>query len=308
MMTITNPVRFSYVDLVKGIAMLLVVMHHCGTPYNQGMDVMTMLDVPLFFLCSGFLAYKPDINYSHEFRKKTIGILFPFILGVLAFSVIKDVNLWSILNSITKHGYWFLYVLYVMFLLYWVTSALRNTYMRFIIVMVFEIFFIASAKFAPDLINNIFCFSAFARFFPCFIVGALIRKYNWLSLNNKWLGLLLMSLSIVGMTGAITNTNLNFLLLIPAYASSALLLFLFIKNFESDIPVWIGKFLKIIGRYSLNIYIIHFYLIFKAPECLPNNFVCIFTYALIISAIISLLSILIGKILTYTTPLRNVLR
>lgn len=64
--------RETYLDVIKGIAMLLVVMQHVGGRLNEGMIFLCKVDVPLFFLVSGYLAYKPCIDYKKDFVKKLI--------------------------------------------------------------------------------------------------------------------------------------------------------------------------------------------------------------------------------------------
>jgi len=85
-----------------------------------------MLDVPLFFMCSGFLAYKSTIDYRLELRKKTISILIPFILAVAAAALIRGINIVSIFTDITKSGYYFLQTLYEIFLLYWLSGFFKS--------------------------------------------------------------------------------------------------------------------------------------------------------------------------------------
>lgn len=38
----------TFIDIAKGVAMLLVVMHHCGGNLDRGMGIITIIDVPLF--------------------------------------------------------------------------------------------------------------------------------------------------------------------------------------------------------------------------------------------------------------------
>ncbi|MCH5327990.1 MAG: acyltransferase family protein [Coprobacter sp.] len=117
--------RLSYIDVAKGVAMLLVVMHHCGGSLDRGMEILTMVDVPLFFLCSGYLAYKQTIDFPKEIIKKTKGILMPFVIILILMSIIRKVNVVDIfIKDITKSGYWFLEALYLIFLLWWGTVAL----------------------------------------------------------------------------------------------------------------------------------------------------------------------------------------
>lgn len=104
------------------------------------------------------------------------------------------------------------------------------------------------------------------------------------------------------------SKNLTFLLYVGAYASSALLLFYFVKYVEVNMPVTIHKTLACFGKYSLSIYIIHFFFIPKIPAFLPNSFVFNFMYSLIVAVIVSCLSLLTGRILSLTTPLNKILR
>lgn len=112
--------RMTYVDIAKGVAMLLVVMHHCGGNLDRGMEVLTIIDVPLFFLCSGYLAFRQSYNYRQEFIKKTKSILLPFILAMCFISLWRGENAVDLFcNDITKSGYWFLEALYIVFILWW---------------------------------------------------------------------------------------------------------------------------------------------------------------------------------------------
>lgn len=48
--------RKTFVDVIKGVAIILVVMQHIGGNLNSGIRLLCKIDVPLFFICSGFLA------------------------------------------------------------------------------------------------------------------------------------------------------------------------------------------------------------------------------------------------------------
>lgn len=307
----TIPVqRMTYVDVIKGVAMLLVVMHHCGGSLDKGMEVLTMVDVPLFFMCSGYLAYKERINYPKELRKKTVGILIPFILAVIIASLIRGVCIIEIFTDITKSGYWFLQVLYMMFLLWWGISIFHNKFVVCNLLGGVELALLLAAKFMPETFDNIFCFSSLARYFPCFIVGIFLRKYRLESLNNKIIGLILLISSVIGFTGwpLYLNSNISFLLCTIAYSTSAVLIFLFIRKIEFQIPDKLRQSLMTIGRYSLNVYIIHFYFVPNAPAFLPHSFIVDLIYSISMAVIITCVSILIGTFLTFSTPLNKVLQ
>lgn len=76
--------RKTFIDVAKGIAMILVVMQHIGAPQDVGLRFLCKLDVPIFFLCSGWLAYKQNINLIDSLKKAFTRLLVPFILACLA--------------------------------------------------------------------------------------------------------------------------------------------------------------------------------------------------------------------------------
>lgn len=119
--------RLTFVDIAKGVAMLLVVMHHCGGNLDRGMEIITIIDVPLFFLCSGYLAYKPTYRFRQELFKKVKGLLVPFVLTFCFISMWRGENVIDLFcNDITKSGYWFLEALFIIFLLWWGAAILQK--------------------------------------------------------------------------------------------------------------------------------------------------------------------------------------
>lgn len=303
-------VRKTYIDVIKGVAMLLVVMHHCGMVKDRGMEMLTMIDVPLFFLCSGFLAYNKAPDYSRELRKKTSGILLPFILAMLLMSGIRQINPLDIFAyDITKSGYWFLEALFLIFIIwYGISASFKSFKIKLLIAFAVEILMLPAAKFLPDIINDIFVVPSLVRYFPCFMIGIILRKEGEEILKNKSVGFLLLVFGIIGFSNYVESTELNFILCIIAYICWAVLFFYFIKETEILLPPLIHKSLCIIGKYSLNVYIIHFFLIPHAPNLDSYSFLFDFLYSLSLAVIITFISLLIGKFLTLTTPLNKILR
>ena len=66
MNAVENRPREVFLDILKGLAMLLVVMQHVGGALDAGMAFMCKVDVPLFFVVSGYLAMKPRIMLFDE--------------------------------------------------------------------------------------------------------------------------------------------------------------------------------------------------------------------------------------------------
>lgn len=99
--------RKIYIDVANGIAMLLVVMQHTGGMLDSGMRLLCKVDVPLFFVCSGYLAYKAQIDVWVQFKKYIRRILIPFFFACIAASIIFQESIIEIFSSYGKRGYLF---------------------------------------------------------------------------------------------------------------------------------------------------------------------------------------------------------
>lgn len=60
--------RFTEIDILKGIGIIFVIMGHMGSPEYLGNSIVPYIysfHMPLFFLCSGYLAYnKKEDSFS----------------------------------------------------------------------------------------------------------------------------------------------------------------------------------------------------------------------------------------------------
>lgn len=82
--------RIDFIDLAKGVCIIMVVLGHCGLPISiPGWEIVRM---PLYFILSG-LFFKDYGGWSKFLIQKTNKILIPFLffylLGYLAFYSIK---------------------------------------------------------------------------------------------------------------------------------------------------------------------------------------------------------------------------
>lgn len=293
--------RKTFIDVAKGIAMILVVMQHIGATQDAGLRFLCKLDVPIFFLCSGWLAYKQNINIIGSLKKTFTRLLIPFILACVAASVFYKENCIEILLSSAKHGYWFLEALFLMVIIFW--GIYRTSWSLIGGSIGIEIILLAITKYAPESINDILVIPYLSRYFPCFIAGAVLRLYNVESIA-KWLGCSLLCVALVGLAYSMESTNISFLFHVCGYLCGAVIAFFIIKGFESNLPCnrWIGY----VGRYSLNVYILHFYFVPYIPF-ISDWFIVNLALMVVLAIIVVIISIVVGKILTYTTPLDKVL-
>lgn len=298
--------RKIYIDVIKGIAMILVVMQHTGGNIDEGIRLICKLDVPLFFLCSGFLAYRQHIDISKKIKSCLRRILIPFILACAFASIYFGESLESIFLSSGKRGYWFLEALFIIYFLFW--AIYRRTTSIIIGGIIIELILLILSKYGNNTIDSVLGISYLSRYFPCFIAGALIKKLQIENLDKISVKCILLICSIIGLGINFTSTNISFLAHVVGYFTGSILVFYIIKDCisESASKHPISRTLAYVGRYSLNIYIIHFYLV-RYLNINSVGFALDFAMVFTISAIITSLSIAIGKILTHCTPLNRVL-
>lgn len=300
-------VRETYLDIVKGVAMLLVVMQHVGGRLDEGMIFLCKVDVPLFFVVSGYLAMKSEINFRQELIKKTKRIALPYIAAVLFAAFWYNLPIAAVITDIGKCGYWFLQCLFLFFVMFYgMVKLTGNKYKQLIInSIIIEIALLALSKYAPASVDNIVGISYMSRYFPCFMMGAIVRKYSLMCLG-KLIGSVLLIVTCIAFTYKGGSTNVSFLLHIVGYVGASLLFFYCIKSVENELPGLIKKLFCIIGKNSLSIYIIHFYFVAQIPST-TGHFALDFATVLCVSLFIIFLSIALQKILSTTTYLQKVL-
>ncbi len=73
--------RIEYINLAKGLCMIIVVIYHAGAPYDL-FPGMTSLLIPPYIILSG-LFFKEYCNFKEFLVKKINGILIPFLFFYL---------------------------------------------------------------------------------------------------------------------------------------------------------------------------------------------------------------------------------
>ena len=134
--------RIEYFDLLKGIAIFMVVMGHALTMCVRGLDaaflfkLIGQVHMPVFFFISGYLTYKANADkqfITPGLKKRFIQLIIPFLvitpLWVWYFphsglqSPLSD-NLPDLLRAYWKDGYWFTLCLFELCLIYIPISAI----------------------------------------------------------------------------------------------------------------------------------------------------------------------------------------
>lgn len=144
MMSSVSTKRIEYIDIAKGIGIILVVMGHTiGTEVLVGSWIFSF-HMPLFFFLSGLCFNDERHPLFLPFLKKRIQTLF---LPLVYFSVIclvvsvltgaSNYSIEKIQNGEFTGALWFLYVLFLSELFYWIINRLsQHTAIKFAVIIV----------------------------------------------------------------------------------------------------------------------------------------------------------------------------
>lgn len=127
--------RLLYIDQMRGLAILLVVMAHFiqtnmfGWSTNATFVAINSFHMPLFFFISGYIAHKTNKidnlrQYSIFLLNKMRALLLPLFFWTLLidkyfFSIKYETISWNeVFRTFTTPGLWFLLTLFEIFILY----------------------------------------------------------------------------------------------------------------------------------------------------------------------------------------------
>ena len=260
--------RLKYIDSLRGFAIFLVVLGHSMAwtypNWQIALDsgnISTMLwwriiysfHMPLFFFVSALL-YKPGVPFS-TLKKRFVNLLIPFFSVGFVGTALH--------GSFTIDEFpWFLRTLFEFTLIEisydFISNKCGYLKKRFIIHIAYMMFIFYAVNHIRingfDVIWDVDHFSLFN--YSGYCLGILLREKPKLEvlLNEKYVNSLLSILFIVVMYFYLHEFNIPYVLIIlPVIA--IMLIYNFFKNYDSSGKI-LGYF-NSIGRYSLQIYLIH---------------------------------------------------
>lgn len=197
-----NTKRLRYFDVIKGIAIFMVVMGHVLCIGIRGIDqsilfkIIGQTHMPLFFFISGYFSYKVASN-GVQFARPNLWIRFKQL--IIPFLVVSSIWIYYFLHSglqspidstwrglylsITKNGYWFTPCLFeIIFLYAGATFVLRKcksiTSECISIFILWIILGCVTFVLERHPMGDILGLEPTYSFFPAFIYGVLARKHN----------------------------------------------------------------------------------------------------------------------------------
>lgn len=317
--------RLLYIDKLKALAMLLVVLGHTiyfcmyhEVHFNDSIfNVICTFHVPLFFFLSGVVITNPPS--FQKFLTKAKRFLFPFfIVGFINALLIDKIYLFFFNGD--HNGYWYLLTLTLFYMMTIPFRINKNESRRtaFIIdvsiALAIWVLFYFSMRLSNTIFDALNPWGAFS-FWPFFIIGHISRKYRIVDIIVKTPTISIVTTAIYLITVIILFSRLYNLPIILDFVIALLaivsLLGIFSRWERSD--TWLDRQLLLIGNYTLDIYIYHYFLIrFINLEWLKDyNTLYELAFITVLTIIITYSSMGIGRIvsgiITCIKNIRNVM-
>lgn len=185
--------RFREIDILRGMAIVLVLLGHAIIVYPIDLHEILWCDVlftwlstvhmPLFFVISGFCYSFGKNGYSGFLWKKTKRLLIPYVAFCLLDMSVRVgfgslVNyqrglLESVKNMILYGGgYWFLYVLYLIFLIFPLLERLIKKHPKSTFILCGSLLLLEIL----NILSDVFMLNSVGRYLFYFLMGYLGRK------------------------------------------------------------------------------------------------------------------------------------
>ncbi len=283
---------------MRGFAILLVVVGHVLlNTFNIGgyssvfSTIILTFRMPLFFFISGYLGYKVtscfDVkNFVRKLKTKAIVQLIPTSIFFTIFMFSRETNPIDFLNEHGLGGFWFTIVLFEMFFCYYLLSLIGKFFgVKYVdiglITLSFIGVFILIFYRGNGFVWNLLCVENLAKYFQFFTLGILIKKY-WnviLKIVNIEISKIVIILSYIILLIILFDSSIkqNFPLvykivnneLVRYSGLMTVFIFFMTKDRFFKSTNKFCTFLKFVGRRTLDIYLIHYFLIPNLKGLLP---------------------------------------
>lgn len=177
--------RILWVDNLKGVLILLVILGHCIQSLDEDFDnnllfrIIYSFHMPLFMFLSGFVSYKKKYS-GNSIVNRFIRLLVPFFLwGLIGMIVFNDFSFEWICEP--DRALWFLYTLFFISCIFILSSKFSN---RFNISEELSLLIILLVLYGLNMFfRPRFGFVLVVRYMPFYCMGALCKK-NWEHLSR----------------------------------------------------------------------------------------------------------------------------
>ncbi len=291
--------RIVLFDVLKGIAIFMVVMGHILTMCIRGIDasgvfkVIGEVHMPLFFFISGWFTYKAGANgrpLPVNYYRRALQLILPMVAvstvwiywfpltGLQSPLDSTWPGLWS---SPGKNGYWFTPVLFIIMLVYGILRlfpGMRHGLVRRLIALTCVAVLLAVAvSYIPERIRNFGSLDQVVRYFPAFGFGAVVAMHRQKFIDfccRGWVIAISLILSIILIRYVAwywlyphTTGSINAAAAIMHITLAVTAVGVFSPWSTTDTPA--VRLWAFMGRKSLTIYLLHYFFLFPMGALRP---------------------------------------
>lgn len=268
--------RVEYWDCIRGLAMVLVVFCHVCGPFCMNCstsmistDIADALMLPLFFFVSG--RFSSIILSWNSFCRRFLSLFIPTSIMFLLYQGIRMhgySNLYESLQGEYKSGYWFPYALLLMNFIHTFLSCIFSRKEKILLVelvlFVFIIYWIElyDWHYQGAFLSRWLSLRLIASYYPFYVMGVLqnklLGKFSSYASNDWIIGISLLSfigmffVPSLGFWGGITRCFFGVIFIYCFFVKN--------KDFFSS-KTTLGRQLSLIGRFTLPIYLIHYFIL-----------------------------------------------
>lgn len=322
--------RLDYIDCMRGIAILLVVIGHLIQTndiyyaHNHVFEFIYSFHMPLFFAISGYIIAKTSkVRTIKELGTFIIKKFISLCIPLIAWELIMDrftlhtsfvgITFSDIIATILHPGLWFLKTLFVTTIGFGIYDYLVNKLSRFQNIFIKETSLIIAFLVYVVIVKSGFEQANLLMFSGVYFVGVYISKYKLLEqfVNTESLFLLALIISLVVCTHwrFINNGSIIYdIEKVVVSCSTFVCLLKITKNF--DYTQWYNKLFTKFGRFSLAIYASHWCLLSIGISTIfldkMNYFWQFFIYGLI-GIVICEICVWVSRVFAYSKLLNFIL-
>lgn len=287
-MSIFMSKRIEWIDVVKGILILTVIIGHAiqeqfkvrGLYFEDNIwrNIIYSFHMPAFMAMSGYLAYRPkptELRMS-IISKKFYQLMVPFFIWTVPLFFMCN-NVDNIFDYVLypNKGYWFLWALFFIIVIYNVVdwACLKSGAKQEIGIAITIVLLIFGQIISPN--SKLLGYEYIAYYFIFYMMGYYANKYQMLFPRNKWIAIALFLIWAIMACFWTPNDLPFFLENIPLIPHKVLQLgyrmltpVIFILGMYSFAPhmkvgiSWIWKIIIELGQTSLGLYLAH--MLFKS--------------------------------------------
>lgn len=255
--------RHEFIDLMKGICILLVVLNHSGVPWFLDNVALSVFKLPLYYFLSG-LFFKSYNSFTTFFLKKNDSLVVPYVttwillnLLLLVFGIL-GVSSYKIVYA--PRTIWFLLSLFEVSLLYYFITRIKNSKLQFLVVAMLSLagfYLFKTGMRLPLMIDTALTGLLF------YFMGDIVKRLNLLQYMSRGKNLLYLTMSVtifflVFFISDVQLMNMKYNIYPSGYlntlllSSSGIMTVLFFSKIVNSIPM-----VSFFGRYSIIVLCFH---------------------------------------------------